>query len=68
MYVGTVDMESYFRAAHPYLHKINPELCLAGLPDVVVDGVLQGFYTRDVRVSFTAPTIAELEPTHATEA
>ncbi|XP_030587764.1 sorting nexin-22 [Archocentrus centrarchus] len=40
----------------------------SGLPDVVVDGVLQGFYPRDVRVSFTAPTIADSEPTHPTEA
>ncbi|XP_071778426.1 sorting nexin-22 [Centroberyx gerrardi] len=30
--------------------------CTSGLPDVVVDGVLQGFYPRDVRVSFTAST------------
>ncbi|KAJ0029038.1 hypothetical protein NQD34_004035 [Periophthalmus magnuspinnatus] len=28
----------------------------SGLPDVVVDGVLQGFYTREVRVSFRDPT------------
>ena len=28
----------------------------AGLPDMVVDGVLEGFYPRDVRVSFTACT------------
>ncbi|XP_029952249.1 sorting nexin-22 [Salarias fasciatus] len=27
----------------------------SGLPDVVADGVLQGFYTRDVQVSFSAP-------------
>ncbi|XP_056273610.1 sorting nexin-22 isoform X2 [Pseudoliparis swirei] len=33
----------------PYLSERSSEL-----PDVVVDGVLQGFYTRDVRVSFTA--------------
>lgn len=26
------------------------------LPDVVVDGVLQGFYTREVKVSFRDPT------------
>uniref|UniRef100_A0A667Z927 Sorting nexin 22 n=1 Tax=Myripristis murdjan TaxID=586833 RepID=A0A667Z927_9TELE len=35
----------------PYLSE-----CAAGLPDVVVDGVLQGFYHRDIRVSFTAST------------
>lgn len=29
------------------------------LPDVVVDGVLQGFYPRDIRVTFTAPTVTE---------
>ncbi|XP_057693106.1 sorting nexin-22 [Corythoichthys intestinalis] len=29
--------------------------CTSGLPDVVLGGVLQGFYRRDVRVSFTAP-------------
>ncbi|XP_061678455.1 sorting nexin-22 [Syngnathoides biaculeatus] len=28
----------------------------SALPDVVLAGVLQGFYRRDVRVSFTAPT------------
>nr|XP_046251089.1 sorting nexin-22 [Scatophagus argus] len=39
-----------------------------GLPDVVVDGVLQGFYPRDVRVSFTAPTLAESDPTASIEA
>ncbi|XP_059191681.1 sorting nexin-22 [Centropristis striata] len=33
--------------------------CRSDLPDVVVDGVLQGFYPRDVRVSFTAPTLSE---------
>ncbi|XP_068595727.1 sorting nexin-22 [Brachionichthys hirsutus] len=37
--------------------------CTADLPDVVVDGVLQGFYPRDVRVSFTAPTLSEPRPT-----
>ncbi|XP_034031837.1 sorting nexin-22 [Thalassophryne amazonica] len=30
--------------------------CVSGLQDVVVDGVLQGFYPRDVHVSFTAAT------------
>lgn len=29
--------------------------CTSGLPDVVVDGVLQGFYPREVHVSFTDP-------------
>ncbi|CAK6954453.1 sorting nexin-22 [Scomber scombrus] len=38
----------------PYLSNVT-----SGLPDVIVDGVLQGFYPRDVRVSFTAPTITE---------
>uniref|UniRef100_UPI0037E96770 sorting nexin-22 n=1 Tax=Semicossyphus pulcher TaxID=241346 RepID=UPI0037E96770 len=28
----------------------------SGLPHVVVDGVLQGFYPRDIRVTFTSPT------------
>ncbi|XP_061629362.1 sorting nexin-22 [Phyllopteryx taeniolatus] len=28
----------------------------SGLPDVVLAGVLQGFYRRDIRVSFTAPS------------
>ncbi|PWA24575.1 hypothetical protein CCH79_00011767 [Gambusia affinis] len=37
----------------------NPALCLAGLPDIVVDGVLQGFYPRDVRVSFSASTVPD---------
>lgn len=31
--------------------------CTSSLPDVVVDGVLQGFYTREVRVSFTTPNV-----------
>ncbi|XP_068169669.1 sorting nexin-22 [Antennarius striatus] len=33
--------------------------CTTDLPDVVVDGVLQGFYPRDVRVSFTSPIPTE---------
>ncbi|XP_041795232.1 sorting nexin-22 [Chelmon rostratus] len=41
----------------PYLSDCNTDL-----PDVVVDGVLQGFYPRDVRVSFTAPTLAVPDP------
>ncbi|KAM9377770.1 sorting nexin-22 isoform 2-T2 [Pholidichthys leucotaenia] len=41
----------------PYLPK-----CTSGLTDIVVDGVLQGFYPRDVRVSFTSPILAEPEP------
>lgn len=49
-------------------HSVKPELCLAGLPDVVVDGVLQGFYPRDVRVSFNAPTLTEPNPTASIEA
>lgn len=44
------------------VHTVKPELCVADLPDVVVDGVLQGFYPRDVRVSFTAPTLAVPDP------
>ncbi|XP_041651737.1 sorting nexin-22 [Cheilinus undulatus] len=36
--------------------------CTSDLPDVVVDGVLQGFYPRDIRVTFTAPTINEPDP------
>lgn len=40
--------------------------CTSELPDVVVDGVLQGFYTRDVQVSFTAPT--EPDPAASLEA
>ncbi|KAJ0069907.1 hypothetical protein NL108_016140 [Boleophthalmus pectinirostris] len=35
----------------PYLSDYSSDL-----PDVVVDGVLQGFYTREVRVSFRDPT------------
>uniref|UniRef100_H2UTH8 Sorting nexin 22 n=1 Tax=Takifugu rubripes TaxID=31033 RepID=H2UTH8_TAKRU len=36
--------------------------CSKDLPDVVVDGVLQGFYPRDVRVSFSpnTPSIEDL--------
>ncbi|XP_033490522.1 sorting nexin-22 [Epinephelus lanceolatus] len=43
----------------------DPYLCdnMSDLPDVVVDGVLQGFYPRDVRVSFTAPILTEPDPT-----
>ncbi|XP_069018878.1 sorting nexin-22 [Embiotoca jacksoni] len=47
----------------PYLSN-----CTSGLPDVVVDGVLQGFYPRDVHVSFTAPTPSVPDPTPSTEA
>lgn len=38
------------------LKNMKPELSLADLPDVVMDGVLQGFYPRDVRVSFDEPS------------
>ncbi|KAK5866998.1 hypothetical protein PBY51_011523 [Eleginops maclovinus] len=38
----------------PYLSERTSDL-----PDVVADGVLQGFYTRDVRVSFTSPVLTE---------
>ncbi|XP_032445152.1 sorting nexin-22 [Xiphophorus hellerii] len=31
----------------------------SGLPDIVVDGVLQGFYPRDVRVSFSASILPD---------
>ncbi|XP_029009268.1 sorting nexin-22 [Betta splendens] len=31
----------------------------SGLPNVIVDGVLQGFYPRDIRVSFTTPVLIE---------
>ncbi|XP_014856038.1 PREDICTED: sorting nexin-24-like [Poecilia mexicana] len=31
----------------------------SGLPDMVVDGVLQGFYPRDVRVSFSASILPD---------
>ncbi|XP_054632836.1 sorting nexin-22 [Dunckerocampus dactyliophorus] len=34
----------------------------SGLPDVVVAGVLQGFYPRGIRVSFTAPALTEPDP------
>lgn len=40
----------------------QPVLCLAGVPDIVVDGVLQGLYPRDVRVSFTAPSLTDSAP------
>lgn len=49
-------------------HSIKPELCPAGLPDIVVDGVLQGFYPRDIRVSFTAPILTEPDPASSIEA
>ncbi|XP_039989508.1 sorting nexin-22 [Xiphias gladius] len=42
--------------------------CTSGLPDVVVDGVLQGFYPRDVRVSFVAPAHTEPDPATSIEA
>ncbi|XP_034391713.1 sorting nexin-22 [Cyclopterus lumpus] len=42
--------------------------CTSELPDVVVDGVLQGFYTRDVRVSFTAPVLTEPDAAASIEA
>uniref|UniRef100_A0A8C2YZR2 Sorting nexin 22 n=1 Tax=Cyclopterus lumpus TaxID=8103 RepID=A0A8C2YZR2_CYCLU len=47
----------------PYLSSSPAEL-----PDVVVDGVLQGFYTRDVRVSFTAPVLTEPDAAASIEA
>lgn len=36
--------------------------CSTGLPDVVVDGVLQGLYPRDIRVSFTTPSFIDSGP------
>ncbi|XP_035520245.1 sorting nexin-22 [Morone saxatilis] len=42
--------------------------CTSDLPDIVVDGVLQGFYPRDVRVSFTSPTLTKPDPTSSIEA
>nr|XP_020476820.1 sorting nexin-22-like isoform X2 [Monopterus albus] len=42
--------------------------CTSGLPDVVVDGVLQGFYPRDIRVSFTVSTLTETDPTTSIDA
>ncbi|KAE8276933.1 Sorting nexin-24 [Larimichthys crocea] len=42
--------------------------CTSDLPDIVVDGVLQGLYPRDVRVSFTSPTLTEPDPTSSIEA
>ncbi|XP_022611931.1 sorting nexin-24-like [Seriola dumerili] len=42
--------------------------CTSDLPDIVADGVLQGFYPRGVRVSFTAPTLTEPDPTTSIEA
>ncbi|XP_008289852.1 sorting nexin-22 [Stegastes partitus] len=47
----------------PYLSN-----CTSGLPDVIVDGVLQGFYPRDVRVSFTSSTLPEPDSTTSIEA
>ncbi|KAM4733772.1 sorting nexin-22 [Anableps anableps] len=47
----------------PYLSGIS-----SGLPDIVVDGVLQGFYPRDVRVSFSASILPEHEATSSFEA
>ncbi|KAJ4938434.1 hypothetical protein JOQ06_003053 [Pogonophryne albipinna] len=47
----------------PYLSKRTSDL-----PDVVVDGVLQGFYPRDVRVSFTAPVLTEPDPSASLDA
>ncbi|XP_029379674.1 sorting nexin-22 isoform X2 [Echeneis naucrates] len=42
--------------------------CISGLPDIIVDGVLQGFYPRDVRVSFTSPALTDLGPSPSIEA
>ncbi|XP_024120096.1 sorting nexin-22 isoform X1 [Oryzias melastigma] len=47
----------------PYL-----STCLPGLPDIVADGVLQGFYPRDVRVSFTASALATPDQSSSVEA
>ncbi|KAM4553801.1 sorting nexin-22 isoform 1-T1 [Fundulus diaphanus] len=40
----------------------------SGLPDIVVDGVLQGFYPRDVRVSFSASILPQHDPMSSIEA
>ncbi|KAM9755091.1 sorting nexin-22 isoform 1-T1 [Menidia menidia] len=41
---------------------------VSDLPDVVVDGVVQGFYSQDVQVSFAASTLPECDPTPSAEA
>ncbi|XP_047451308.1 sorting nexin-22 [Mugil cephalus] len=46
----------------PYLSERTSDL-----PDIVVDGVLQGFYPRDVRVTFTSPTLPEPDATPSVE-
>lgn len=61
-----LNWKAFKKAQQPCWRGIKPELCLPDLPDVVVDGVLQGFYPRDVRVSFTAPALTE--PTSSIEA
>lgn len=40
----------------------------SGLPDIVVDGVLQGFYPRDIRVSFSNSVLPEHEALSSMEA
>uniref|UniRef100_A0A8C5E022 Sorting nexin 22 n=1 Tax=Gouania willdenowi TaxID=441366 RepID=A0A8C5E022_GOUWI len=40
----------------------------SGFPDIIVDGVLKGFYPRDVRVSFTAPVCSKPDTNPPTEA
>ncbi|XP_015243577.1 PREDICTED: sorting nexin-24-like [Cyprinodon variegatus] len=39
----------------------------SGLPDIVVDGVLQGFYPRDIRVSFSSSILPEHDPMSSIE-
>ncbi|XP_031721920.1 sorting nexin-22 isoform X2 [Anarrhichthys ocellatus] len=52
----------------PYVSDCTSGGTTHDLPDVVVDGVLQGFYTRDVRVSFTAPVLTKPDPPTSIEA
>ncbi|KAF7223933.1 sorting nexin-22 isoform X2 [Nothobranchius furzeri] len=42
--------------------------CSSGLSDIIVDGVLQGFYPQNLRVSFGAPTLLQHDPTLPAEA
>uniref|UniRef100_A0A672IRP9 Sorting nexin 22 n=1 Tax=Salarias fasciatus TaxID=181472 RepID=A0A672IRP9_SALFA len=62
--VGSVDESSRaarceggrYQAPHQRVMGFFHDPYRSGLPDVVADGVLQGFYTRDVQVSFSAPS------------
>ncbi|XP_061576749.1 sorting nexin-22 isoform X2 [Cololabis saira] len=56
--ISSMDLQFPNQRVVGFLRDPYVSTCRTGLPDLVVGGVLQGFYPRDVRVSFTVSTQA----------